>query len=153
MRGNALRMMSIVALIPLLLSGCLFGPETPEIDPPPDTTSVDSEEAGIEQAEEPLQEADKSEADTEEDEAAASETQEVELYVKDSAGYVVPYSVAIPKTEGIAQKQLAYMVKVGRLKKRAHCQKDLHLYCQKERKFSASTFKMERQRLIYLRSF
>lgn len=115
MRGNALRMMSIVALIPLLLSGCLFGPETPEIDPPPDTTSVDSEEAGIEQTEETLQEADESEADTEEDEAAASETQEVELYVKDSAGYVVPYSVAIPKTEGIAQKQLAYMVKGGEI--------------------------------------
>mgnify|MGYP001337973419 CR=1 FL=1 len=114
MRGNLIRMTTFIALIPLLLAGCLFGPEpaTQEIDPPPDTTAVDSE-TGTEPEEKDSDEANEAEEDATEDASARSATQEVELYFKGPEGYVVPYSVAIPKVEGIAKAQLDHMIKGG----------------------------------------
>lgn len=111
MRGNTLRSMFIIVLISLLLAGCLFGPDpsTSEIDPPPDTTAVDSDAAE--------DEGEATEADVdmtnEEEEAANSETALVELYFRSADGFVVPYTAEIPKTEGIAKEALTYMVKDG----------------------------------------
>lgn len=114
MRGNILRMMSIIALIPLLLTGCLFGPEPKEIDPPPDTTAVDNDEGQEgEEATETNADADESDEGSKEDKSASAGTQEVELYFKGPEGYVVPYTVAIPKAEGVAKEQLEYMIKGG----------------------------------------
>lgn len=110
MRGNVLRTMALIALIPLLFTGCLFGPEPigQEIDPPPDIEAVNTEEDT---------DSDEVEEDAEEkmteDEAATSQTQDIELYFKDPNGYVVPYTVSIAKTEGLAKAQLEHMVQGG----------------------------------------
>lgn len=111
MRGNILRSMFTIALIPLLLAGCLFGPKpsTPEVDPPPDTTAVDDKTG----AEMEVTEANAESAATETEEAASSKTAQVELYFQGPEGHVVPYTVAIPKTEGIAKESLPYMVNGG----------------------------------------
>lgn len=110
MRCDKLRRVAVIVLLPFFLAGCLFGPEpsSQEIDPPPDTTAVDSHAADEEGEEAEIEDVDE---DGEELESAA--TQEVELYLQGPEGHVVPYSVAIPQAEGIAEKQLSYMVKDG----------------------------------------
>lgn len=112
MRGNSMRSMFIIALIPLLLAGCLFGPNpsTPEIDPPPDTTAVDNNAADDNgEATETTAEG----TGKNEEGETAGKTAAVELYYKGPEGYVVPYTIAIPKVEGIAEEALKYMIEGG----------------------------------------
>ncbi|WP_226526291.1 GerMN domain-containing protein [Metabacillus niabensis] len=85
----------------LLLSGCgLFNAEeaTKEIDPPQDVTiteegaKVETENAKSDQAE---------------------ETITSQLYLIDKSGFVVPYSMNLPKTDSVAKQSLEYLVEGG----------------------------------------
>lgn len=119
MRGNMLRSTLIIALIPLLLAGCLFGPETstPEIDPPPDTTAVDHDTEDEDGEDGEIKETNAEAVETEEETADSSDQVSVELYFKSPEGYVVPYAVAVPKKEGIAEEALNYMIEGGPIAK------------------------------------
>ncbi|WCK53684.1 GerMN domain-containing protein [Aneurinibacillus sp. Ricciae_BoGa-3] len=98
------------ALIGLLvLSGCsMFGPNdvssTQQIDPP----KLDSQPAGSEKVTangQPLTDVSGKTA------KAEAKTMIQKLYVVDTDGYVVPWEMEFPKTQGMAKQVLSYMVK------------------------------------------
>ncbi|SMO36586.1 GerMN domain-containing protein [Melghirimyces algeriensis] len=87
-------------LFPIILTGCLFGPEKKEsapIDPPPKNMEKEEEDS----------------SDSSKDDSAAKHKDELELYFMTDAGYVVPYTMNVPKVEGIAKEAMEYMVKGG----------------------------------------
>ncbi|PTM58220.1 GerMN domain-containing protein [Desmospora activa] len=100
MRKSLLRGALVLALVPLVLTACLFGPEkeSAPIDPPPQSSGDEEKEQ---------------KSKSKEEESAAKEEGEMELYFLTDTGYVVPYSLNIPKVEGIAKEALQYMVKDG----------------------------------------
>ncbi|MGG4451202.1 GerMN domain-containing protein [Brevibacillus porteri] len=100
------KMTAVLGVSAVLLSGCgLFGPEkeTISIDAPPQSeVSVDlpngtpSPDAAKEGAQPVVQ-----------------ESGERMVYLQDANGYLVPVSMALPKSEGPAKQVLSYMVKGG----------------------------------------
>ncbi|WP_066063705.1 GerMN domain-containing protein [Neobacillus soli] len=84
----------------VLLSGCgLFGAETKKkIDPPKSMTVVDK---------------DVSKETTAKEKAQAENTVKTELYLVDKNGYVVPQTLALPKTTSVAKQALEYLVANG----------------------------------------
>jgi germination protein M len=88
--------------IPLLVTGCMFGPgkeSTKPIDPPPANANLDNATpvgAGQEKKD------DKQE-----------KTTGVELYFKTNNGHVAPYTLNLPASTGIAKEVLKFMVKEG----------------------------------------
>lgn len=83
----------------VLLSGCgLFGTETEKkIDPPKTTTVVDKKES----------------QKTDVKKENAENTVQTELYLIDKDGYVVPQTLALPKTPSVAKQALEYLVVNG----------------------------------------
>lgn len=100
MRKSLLRGALVLALVPLVLTACLFGPEkeSAPIDPPPQSSGDEEKEK---------------ESETKKEEPTAQEEGEMELYFLTETGYVVPYALNIPKVEGIAKEALQYMVEDG----------------------------------------
>ena len=92
----------------LLLSGCsLFNSETAKkIDPPKDVTISKANNPAATTAKQTT----KGAAATE---AKAKETIKTELYLIDKNGYVVPQTIAMPKTTSIAKQALEYLVADG----------------------------------------
>ncbi|MFD1426394.1 germination protein M [Kroppenstedtia sanguinis] len=85
-------------ILSLALSGCLFGPEneSPPIDPPPKEMEQKDKDTGAS-----------------EEKAVSRKQDELELYFLSDTGYLVPYSMNVPKVEGIAKEAMKYMVKGG----------------------------------------
>ncbi|SEN00683.1 GerMN domain-containing protein [Lihuaxuella thermophila] len=102
---NMIRASLALIMIPLTLTGCLFGPEqktsTP-IDPPPANA--------LKQNAHPVQAGQKTEMKTAKDKKKLSG---VELYFLMDTGYVVPYALQIPSVQGIAKEAMKFMVKGG----------------------------------------
>lgn len=95
------RSVRVVLLLPLMLTGCLYGPDQPTkqaIDPPPKEVAQ-----RYEQAVETSQKKGK--------EKVARNG--VELYFLSNTGHVVPYTVPIPHVKGIAKETLEYMIQGG----------------------------------------
>ncbi len=97
-----------VIIFSLILSGCglLGGEEKKQIDPPQKVTYEDKGKAG---ANETTSTKEKSAKEN----TAVEKTVMTELYLVDKEGYVVPQSMALPKTEGIAKQAVEYLVKNG----------------------------------------
>ncbi|WP_373889937.1 GerMN domain-containing protein [Neobacillus cucumis] len=85
----------------VLLSGCgLFNTETQQkIDPPKTVTMKDDVVS--------------KETSAKEKEAATKNTVQTELYLIDKDGYVVPRTLALPKTTSVAKQALEYLVTNG----------------------------------------
>ncbi|WP_091839192.1 GerMN domain-containing protein [Marininema halotolerans] len=104
-----------VALIafPLLLSGCMFGPDqegaTP-IDPPPKKMDTNEKDKSNEKSKENQS---SGKTDKKGSTAKAAKKNELELYFMTDSGYLAPYALNIPKVEGIAKEAVKYMVKDG----------------------------------------
>lgn len=93
----------------VLLTGCgLFGGDkaVEEIDPPKDVSYVEDAEA-LETA------GDKENKKDMPKEEAAVGSVKTELYLIDKNGYVVPQTLELPKTEGVAAQALEYLVDGG----------------------------------------
>ncbi|MDF0726719.1 GerMN domain-containing protein [Cytobacillus sp. S13-E01] len=91
----------------VLLSGCgLFGgePVVEEIDPPQEVTLTNDETSTTETT---------TGESTETVDEATTETVTRELYLVDKNGMVVPQTVQLPKTEGVAKQVLEYLVVGG----------------------------------------
>ena len=90
----------------LFLSGCgLFGSEDQKkIDPPAVTETTDK----------PTESQETSGQQTE-TEAEATATLKTELYLIDKNGYVVPQTLALPKTNSVAKQALEYLVVNGQV--------------------------------------
>lgn len=102
---NMIRASLALMIIPLTLTGCLFGPEqktSAPIDPPPANA--------LKQNAHPVQAGEKAEMKTVKDE---KKTSALELYFLMDTGYVVPYALHIPSVQGIAKEAMKYMVKDG----------------------------------------
>jgi germination protein M len=106
-----------------LLSGCgLFGgEEKSSIDPPKeislvedatDLEDVNSEETTSTDSEETTGTDSEKTTDADGDEEAAM-TVKTELYLIDKNGYVVPQTLELPKSEGVAKQALEYLVENG----------------------------------------
>ncbi|GGE18179.1 spore germination protein GerM [Marinithermofilum abyssi] len=98
MRKGLFRAALVLLLFPLVLTGCLFGPEekaSAPIDPPPKQEIPEGKIKGDEHKTE------------------AKKGDDLELYFLSDSGYVVPYSLNVPKVEGIAKEAISYMVKGG----------------------------------------
>lgn len=92
----------------MLLSGCgLFNAEeaTKEIDPPQDVTLTENEEVMEEEGEKNAGQDVKSEE--------ATEKMASQLYLIDQNGFVVPYTMNLPKTDSVAKQSLEYLVEGG----------------------------------------
>ncbi|MBO8163781.1 MAG: GerMN domain-containing protein [Brevibacillus sp.] len=103
-------MTAALGISAVLLTGCgLFGPKeetNTSIDPPPLTEDAGGEwDAGESGTLDP----DASPSD----EPAAVQTVNRTVYLFDPNGYVVPVTLPLPKTEGVAKQVLTYMVKGG----------------------------------------
>lgn len=116
MRKNKLLLVGLsFILVSVLASGCIFGPSedagsTP-IDPPQvDYTSDDDADIEFD-----FSEADENVEGVEGDngDEASTKEQERELYVFDHEGRVVPITVTVPATEGVAKQSLEYLVADG----------------------------------------
>ncbi len=84
----------------VLLSGCgLFGAETQKKIDPPKTVSVAEEKASKET--------------TAKEKSEVENTVKTELYLIDKDGYVVPKTLALPKTTAVAKQALQYLVANG----------------------------------------
>jgi germination protein M len=100
-------LVSAVIVSSVLLSGCgLFGgEEKTSVDPPQEITYVGEGDTVI------------TEETTEVETAADSEVAEgmvmTELYLIDKQGFVVPQTLALPKTEAVAKQALEYLVENG----------------------------------------
>jgi germination protein M len=93
----------------MLLTGCgLFGGDktVEEIDPPKDVSYV-KDEKSLEAI------GDKQEKKGTSNEEAAADSVKTELYLVDKNGYVVPQTLMLPKTEGVARQALEYLVQGG----------------------------------------
>ncbi len=102
---NMIRATLALLIIPLTLTGCLFGPEqktSAPIDPPP----ADA----LKQNAHPVQAGKQETSKTAKDE---KKTSGLELYFLMDTGYVVPYTLKIPRVQGIAKEAMKYMVKGG----------------------------------------
>lgn len=91
----------------MLLSGCgLFDADkaTKEIDPPQDVTFTEDGE---------LIEGEESAVGEDGKEDAAVETISSQLFLFDKSGFVVPYTMNLPKTDSIAKQSLEYLVEGG----------------------------------------
>jgi germination protein M len=93
-------LVSTVITSTVLLSGCgLLGSETQKkIDPPKSVTVVDTKENVETKAK---------------DKAKVEDTVKTELYLIDKYGYVVPQTLALPKTVSVAKQALQYLVTNG----------------------------------------
>lgn len=89
------------------LAGCgLFsGGEKNQIDPPKDVTLVDDPST--------LEETNDVGKVVEGDKTAVESKVKTELYLIDKNGYVVPQTLELPKSEGVAKQALQYLVKDG----------------------------------------
>lgn len=89
------------------LAGCgLFeGGEKNQIDPPKEVSLVDDQSS--------LDEMNPTEKGTDGEQAAEETKIKTELYLIDKNGYVVPQTLELPKSEGIAKQALEYLVKDG----------------------------------------
>ncbi len=99
---------SAVILLATTLTGCglLGGEEKKQIDPPKTVTYEDSGKASTEETASPKKQSkDKKEA--------AEKTVMTELYLIDKDGYVVPQTMALQQTEGIAKQALEHLVVNG----------------------------------------
>ncbi|MGN1402516.1 MAG: GerMN domain-containing protein [Bacillus sp. (in: firmicutes)] len=95
---------STVLVSSVLLGGCgLF--ENKKIDPPQNESLVEDGAA--------LNQLDESEADKETAGEEATKTVMTELYLIDKNGYVVPQSVPLPSSEGVAKQALEHLVDQG----------------------------------------
>ncbi len=97
---NKAKFLGIVVLSStVLLSGCgLFGTEKEKkIDPPKSVTYVDKKES----------------KETSGKKENAQNTVKTELYLIDKDGYVVPQTLALPKTTSVAKQALEYLVVNG----------------------------------------
>jgi germination protein M len=101
-----------VLIFSLLLSGCglLGGEEKKQIDPPQKVTYQDE---GKEKTEATTAKAKKDQPAK--DKKAEETTVMTELYLVDKEGYVVPQTVALPKTKGIAKQAMEHLVKNGQV--------------------------------------
>ncbi|MBA4602645.1 GerMN domain-containing protein [Thermoactinomyces mirandus] len=87
-------------LVPLVLSGCVFGPEknaSKPIDPPPADIEQNTSEVTANQAKK----------------EEAEQTLGVELYFMTHTGHLAPYTLNLPSSKGIAKEVLKFMVKDG----------------------------------------
>jgi germination protein M len=102
-------LVSAVLVASALLSGCglLGGEEKKQIDPPQEVTYTEGTDKTVATGEETSVETAAS------SEEAAVESVMTELYLIDKNGYVVPQTVALPKTEGVATQALQYLVDNG----------------------------------------
>ncbi|WP_066175271.1 GerMN domain-containing protein [Bacillus marinisedimentorum] len=93
----------------LLLSGCMFDGERAlnEIDPPKDVTYEETE-ASLEETEGKEKNAEEAAAEGE-----AAETVDREVFLLDQNGYVVPTTLAVPKTKEVAKQALEYLIAGG----------------------------------------
>jgi germination protein M len=90
----------VLILMPLALTGCLFGPEqktSAPIDPPPEGMEEKYEEQAAKRS-----------AESKEDKKNQAR---VQLYFLANSGHVVPYAVDMPKVEGIAKEAMKMLVK------------------------------------------
>lgn len=98
------RNMSIISSLfaaSMLLSGCgLLGEGSKEIDPPQEEKIVDDAAALDEES-----------STTEQGEEVS--TNMTELYLIDKNGYVVPQSIALPSSQGVAKQALEHLVENG----------------------------------------
>ncbi|WP_124727051.1 GerMN domain-containing protein [Staphylospora marina] len=98
------RAVAVLLLMPLVLTGCLFGPEektSRQIDPPPDQAKADAQPVGAMNEK-------KTEAQKEQ-----GKTADTQLYLLSHTGHVVPWTVKIPAGKSVAKTALEYMVKGG----------------------------------------
>lgn len=104
---TAATLVSAVFASTLLLSGCgLFGSEAEKkIDPPKDVTIAKETSATAKVG----QTSSKKTAS----DAKAAETVKTELYLIDKNGYVVPQTMALPKSTSVAKQALEYLVADG----------------------------------------
>lgn len=105
MSGNKTTIASVIITSVLLMSGCgLFGNNVQtKIDPPKDITiSKESSTTKTDQN-----------ASKETAAKKAVETVKTELYLLDKNGYVVPQTLALPKTTSVAKQALDYLVADG----------------------------------------
>lgn len=87
-------------LLPLILGGCVFGPEkdaSKPIDPPPAGVNEEISEVTAKQT-----------AKDKENPSLG-----VELYFMTHTGHVAPYTLSLPSSKGIAKEVLKFMVKDG----------------------------------------
>lgn len=98
---------AVLGVSALLLSGCgLFGPEkeATSIDaPPPQSEAAQNTPNGLPPTDGTAGGA----------EAAVTESVDRTVYLLDANGFVVPFTLTLPKTEGVAKQVLTYMVKGG----------------------------------------
>ncbi|MBU8879606.1 GerMN domain-containing protein [Bacillus sp. FJAT-29790] len=101
-------LVSAVLVSSVLLSGCgLFGSGGKEkIDPPKTVTYTDD---GKSISEETME----AEMETAGNQEAVEGTIQTELYLIDKNGYVVPQTLALPKTNSVAKQALEHLVKEG----------------------------------------
>jgi germination protein M len=106
-RNKTTTIVSTVFVTSLLLSGCgLFGSEVQKkIDPPKDVTIVKDSSTAVTTS--------KKITDTAGTKNKASDTVKTELYLIDKNGYVVPQTIALPKTSSVAKQALEYLVTDG----------------------------------------
>lgn len=101
-------LVSAVLVSSVLLSGCgLFGgEEKTQMDPPQEVSYVEEGQQSVETKE-------TTGTETTAGEEAAESSVMTELYLIDKNGYVVPQTVALPPTEGVATQALEYLVTNG----------------------------------------
>lgn len=96
------RLLGSTLIFPLLLTGCLYGPEqktNQAIDPPPKEV-----EKAYDQA---------IHSNAQQKQAQKTQKSGMELYFLSDTGHVVPYTLSIPNVQGIAKETLEYMVQGG----------------------------------------
>jgi germination protein M len=101
-------LVSAVLVSSVLLSGCgLFGgEEKTQMDPPQEVSYLEEGQQSVETEE-------TTGVETAPGEEAAEASVLTELYLIDKNGYVVPQTVALPKTEAVATQALEYLVANG----------------------------------------
>ncbi|MCQ6278297.1 GerMN domain-containing protein [Bacillus sp. EB600] len=106
-RNKTTTIVSTVFASSLLLSGCgLFGNEVQKkIDPPKDVTIVKDSNSAVTTT--------KKATETAKKDNKTGEMVKTELYLVDKNGYVVPQTIALPKTSSVAKQALEYLVADG----------------------------------------
>lgn len=96
------RMIGSLLLFPIMLTGCLYGPEnkaSQAIDPPPKEVEKTYDQAVQSKPQEKKEQSVKKSG--------------LELYFLADTGHVVPYTLPLPNVQGIAKETLEYMVQGG----------------------------------------
>lgn len=106
MSKNTVKIIGVTMLSStVLLSGCgLFGTETQKKIDPPKTVVVGEKKASKETT---------AKETTAKEKGQAQNTVQTELYLIDKDGYVVPQTLALPKTKSVAKQALEYLVANG----------------------------------------